>query len=61
MEKIKSVSARQIIDCKCRPMVEVNVITDKGTNGYGSSPTGSSVGKYESFVLRDNNLMNTVD
>lgn len=55
MEKIKSVSARQIIDCKCRPMVEVNVITDKGTNGYGSSPTGSSVGKYESFVLRDNN------
>ena len=55
MEKIKSVTARQIIDCKCRPMVEVDITTENGIKGYGSSPTGSSVGKYESFVLRDNN------
>ena len=54
MEKIKNVTARQLIDCKCRPMVEVNITTENGINGYGSSPTGSSVGKYESFVLRDN-------
>ena len=54
MSKIKEVRARQLIDCKCRPMVEVDVITEKGSLGRGSAPTGSSVGMYESFVLRDN-------
>lgn len=51
--RIQSVHARQIIDCKCRPMVEVDVITDDGHIGTGAAPTGSSVGMYESFVLRD--------
>lgn len=54
MSKITEVKARQLIDCKCRPMVEVDVITEKGSLGRGSAPTGSSVGMYESFVLRDN-------
>ncbi len=54
MSKIKEVKARQLIDCKCRPMVEVDVITEKASLGRGSAPTGSSVGMYESFVLRDN-------
>ncbi len=52
--KISAVHARQIIDCKCRPMVEVDVVTDNGCLGRGCAPTGSSVGKFESFVLRDN-------
>lgn len=52
--KIKSVHARQIVDCKCRPMVEVDVITEDGYLGRGCAPTGSSVGKFESCVLRDN-------
>ena len=51
--KIKSVHARQLIDCKCRPMVEVEVITEDGSAGIGAAPTGSSVGIYESCVLRD--------
>lgn len=51
--RIKSVHARQIIDCKCRPMVEVDVVTESGAVGTGAAPTGSSVGMYESFVLRD--------
>jgi len=51
--RIKSVHARQIIDCKCRPMVEVDVITEDGSMGTGAAPTGSSVGMYESCVLRD--------
>ena len=55
MSIIKSVHARQIVDCKCRPMVEVDVVTDDGYIGTGCAPTGSSVGKAESFVLRDNN------
>lgn len=53
--KIKSVHARQIVDCKCRPMVEVDVITEDGYLGRGCAPTGSSVGMFESCVLRDNN------
>lgn len=53
-DKIKSVRARQLIDCKCRPLVEVDVITESGYVGTGAAPTGSSVGMYESCVLRDN-------
>lgn len=52
---IKNILARQTVDCKCRPMVEVDVILEGGAKGRGSAPTGSSVGKYESYVLRDNN------
>ncbi|MDO5139965.1 MAG: enolase C-terminal domain-like protein [Eubacteriales bacterium] len=52
-DRIKSVTARQLIDCKCRPMVEVDVITENGFRGRGSAPTGSTVGMYESYVLRD--------
>ena len=52
---IKSIHARQIVDCKCRPMVEVDVVTEDGCLGRGCAPTGSSVGMSESYVLRDNN------
>lgn len=53
MPRIKRIAARQLIDCKCRPMVEVDVETEDGWLGRGSSPTGSSVGKYEAAVVRD--------
>ncbi|RKL62668.1 phosphopyruvate hydratase [Thermoanaerobacteraceae bacterium SP2] len=53
--RIKNVIARQIIDCKCRPIVEVDVITEGGAIGRASAPTGSSVGTHEAYVLRDNN------
>jgi enolase len=52
-DKIVSVTAQQLIDCKCRPAVEVGVRTESGASGRGCSPTGSSVGMYEAFVLRD--------
>ena len=52
-DKIVSVIAQQIIDCKCRPAVEVEVRTQSGAHGRGCSPTGSSVGMHEAFVLRD--------
>ena len=51
--KIKEIRARQLIDCKCRPMVEADVVLEDGTVGRGAAPTGSSVGMYESCVLRD--------
>lgn len=36
-------------------MVEVDIETETGVIGRGSSPTGSSVGMYEAYVLRDDN------
>ena len=51
--RIKAVRARQLLDCKCRPMVEVEVETEGGFVGRGAAPTGQSVGMYEAFVLRD--------
>jgi len=52
--KIESLRARQLIDCMCRPMVEVEVVTEGGFVGRGAAPTGRSVGMHEAFVLRDN-------
>ncbi len=51
--KIASVIARQLLDCKARPLLEVEITTDTGVVGRGASPTGSSVGSHEAFVLRD--------
>lgn len=51
--KIASVTARQLLDCKARPLLEVEITTDTGVVGRGASPTGSSVGSHEAFVLRD--------
>lgn len=50
---ITSVHARQLLDCKCRPLVEVEVHTSDGAVGRGAAPTGSSVGMWEAAVLRD--------
>lgn len=52
-DKIVSVRAQQIIDCKCRPAVEVEIRTESGATGRGAAPTGTSVGMHEAFVLRD--------
>jgi enolase len=51
--KIASVAARQLLDCKARPLVEVEIVTDTGYVGRGASPTGTSVGAHEAVVLRD--------
>ncbi|TIN74381.1 enolase C-terminal domain-like protein [Mesorhizobium sp.] len=52
-DRITSVRAQQIIDCKCRPAVEVEIRTESGAVGRGAAPTGTSVGMHEAFVLRD--------
>lgn len=52
-DKIISVTAQQIIDCKSRPALEVEVKTESGASARGCAPTGSSVGMYEAHVLRD--------
>lgn len=54
-DRIVSLNAQQILDCKCRPVVEVEVRTESGACGRGAAPTGTSVGMHEAFVLRDGN------
>jgi enolase len=51
--KISGMKAREILDSKARPMVEVDVWTKDGFMGRGASPCGTSVGSHEAFVLRD--------
>ncbi len=53
-KKIKNVKARQVLDSKGRPVVEVDIVTEGGHLGRAGASTGSSVGKNESYVLRDN-------
>jgi len=50
---IKEIKAREILDSKARPMVEVDIITADGVLGRGASPCGTSTGSHEAFVLRD--------
>lgn len=50
---IKEVTARALIDCKGKPLLEVDVITEDGVVGRAASPSGISAGEHEAFVLRD--------
>jgi len=52
-DRIAAVRAREILDSKARPMVEVDVWTAGGVMGRGASPCGTSVGQHEAFILRD--------
>eukprot|EP00667_Euglena_gracilis_P012074 EG_transcript_12376 len=50
---IKVVKARQILDSRGNPTVEVDVILDNGVVGRGAVPSGASTGEYEAVELRD--------
>ena len=56
MNKIKNVKAREIIDSRGYPTVEVDVILEDNTMGRASVPSGASTGIYEAYELRDNDL-----
>jgi enolase len=51
--KIRDLKARALIDCKGKPLLEVDVITEDGVVGRAASPSGISAGEHEAFVLRD--------
>ncbi len=50
---IASVQARQILDSRGNPTVEVDVITDSGIMGRAAVPSGASTGIHEAVELRD--------
>jgi enolase len=50
---IKSVKAREILDSRGNPTVEVEVVLVDGTAGVAAVPSGASTGKHEAVELRD--------
>jgi enolase len=53
MSQIISVHAREILDSRGNPTVEVEVITASGAVGRASVPSGASTGEHEALELRD--------
>ncbi len=54
MSFISDIHARQILDSRGNPTVEVDVITDNGILGRAAVPSGASTGIHEAVELRDN-------
>ncbi len=53
MGTIAEIRARQILDSRGNPTIEVDVICDSGAFGRAAVPSGASTGKYEAVELRD--------
>ncbi|MCM8789632.1 MAG: phosphopyruvate hydratase [Candidatus Omnitrophica bacterium] len=53
MAKIKKITARQILDSRGNPTVEVDCILDNGILGRAAVPSGASTGENEALELRD--------
>lgn len=53
MAQIHKVHARQVLDSRGNPTVEVDVVTSNGTLGRAIVPSGASTGKHEAVELRD--------
>ncbi len=54
MSYIEDIVARQILDSRGNPTVEVDVITSDGLVGRAAVPSGASTGEHEAVELRDN-------
>ncbi len=54
MSLIIDVHARQILDSRGNPTVEVDVLTENGALGRAAVPSGASTGAHEAVELRDN-------
>jgi len=55
MGEIIDITAREILDSRGNPTVEVDVILDSGAMGRAAVPSGASTGKREALELRDGN------
>ncbi|MEY4934940.1 MAG: phosphopyruvate hydratase [Bacteroidota bacterium] len=54
MSEIVDVRARQILDSRGNPTIEVEVYTEEGAMGRAAVPSGASTGSHEAVELRDN-------
>jgi len=53
MSAIESIIAREIMDSRGNPTVEVDVVLESGAMGRAAVPSGASTGEYEAVELRD--------
>ena len=53
MSTILDIRAREILDSRGNPTIEVEVLTENGIVGRAAVPSGASTGKYEAVELRD--------
>lgn len=56
MPKIAALKARQILDSRGNPTIQVEVATDENIGGIANIPSGASTGSMEAFELRDGDL-----
>src|SRR6187200_1605140 len=61
MSYISEIFARQILDSRGNPTVEVDVLTDEGALGRAAVPSGASTGIHEAVELRDDEKMIQLD
>jgi enolase len=54
MSFINNITARQILDSRGNPTLEVDVVTESGILGRAAVPSGASTGTHEAVELRDN-------
>lgn len=53
MPNISSIFAREVLDSRGNPTIEVEVLTDSGAFGRAIVPSGASTGEHEAIELRD--------
>ena len=53
MSRIKGVRAREILDSRGNPTIEVDVTLENGSEGRAAVPSGASTGSHEAVELRD--------
>ncbi len=53
MANIENTAAREILDSRGNPTVEVDIVLDDGTLGRAAVPSGASTGRHEACELRD--------
>ena len=53
MSYISYIEARQILDSRGNPTIEVDVFTENGSMGRAAVPSGASTGEHEAVELRD--------
>ena len=51
--KIEKIIAREILDSRGNPTVEVDVTLESGITGRASVPSGASTGEHEALEIRD--------
>ena len=56
MSAITSIKAREILDSRGNPTIEVDVYCEDGSFGRAAVPSGASTGEHEAIELRDNDV-----